>query len=60
MQTCNRTSQARTYKKSFFDYVDFFESRMPGNGSGLAPGSSPLGPPVGGSNVGGGQAGDGP
>lgn len=60
MQTLNRTSQQRTYKKSFFDYVNFFEARMPGGGSGLEPGLSPLGPPVGGSNEGGGPAGDGP
>ena len=27
IQTVNRTTQVRRYKKSFFDYVDFIESR---------------------------------
>ena len=27
IQTVNRTTQERKYKKSFFDFVDFIESR---------------------------------
>ncbi|KAL6711455.1 hypothetical protein ACN47E_004389 [Coniothyrium glycines] len=30
IQTVNRTTQERRYKKSFFDYVDFIESRRQG------------------------------
>ena len=30
IQTVNRTTQERRYKKSFFDLVDFVNSRMPG------------------------------
>jgi hypothetical protein len=60
MQTLNRKTQQRTYKKSFFDFVNSFEARISGEESGLEPGLSPLGPPVGGSNEGGGAAGDGP
>ncbi|OKL56111.1 hypothetical protein UA08_08680 [Talaromyces atroroseus] len=29
LQTVNRTTQERSYKRSFFDYVDFVKSRLP-------------------------------
>ncbi|KAJ9091078.1 hypothetical protein QFC19_009252 [Naganishia cerealis] len=28
MQTVNRTTQERSYKRSFFDFVDFFQTRV--------------------------------
>lgn len=31
IQTVNRTTQERRYKKSFFDLVDFMNARMPVN-----------------------------
>jgi beta-glucosidase/6-phospho-beta-glucosidase/beta-galactosidase len=29
LQTVNRTTQERTYKRSFFDFIEFFQARVP-------------------------------